>query len=67
LSCKCNPICPECVINGIHKGHEVKLLKHCHPHFVQQIEDLRIQVISKIEEMEHHEERLEHRRKEIFE
>jgi hypothetical protein len=35
LTCRCNPICPECIINGPHSGHEVKLLKHCHSHFIQ--------------------------------
>lgn len=24
FTCRCNPICPECIINGPHKGHEVK-------------------------------------------
>lgn len=67
FTCKCNPICPECIINGPHAGHEVKQLKQCFPHFVQQMEDLQIQLTSKIEECSAQEERLEQRRRDIYE
>ena len=51
FDCKCAPICPECVIFGAHKGHNVSLLKKATPTIMKHIEELYQQANQKMDEL----------------
>lgn len=51
FDCQTAPICPECVIHGAHHGHQVKLLKKAYPVIVKDMEELAIQVNTKIDDL----------------
>ena len=52
------PVCPECVIHGEHRGHNVQLLKKAYPVIVKTIEELQMQIKGKIDEIDHQDQRL---------
>ena len=37
FTCLCPPICPECIIHGVHRDHDVKTLKKSYPLVKEQI------------------------------
>ena len=67
FNCEGKCICAECVIHGKHKSHEVMRIKKAYPVVRSELEDLLLQLSNKVDEVEMAEERLESRKKEIFE
>lgn len=51
FECNTSPICPECVIHGSHQGHNVSLLKKAYPQICKAMEELAIQVNTKIDDL----------------
>ena len=67
FDCSTTPICPECVIHGSHQGHNVCLLKKAYPQIVKAMEELAIQVNTKIDDLALQDTRFDSRRREIGE
>ena len=67
FDCNTAPICPECVIHGAHRGHEVSLLKKAYPKIVKEMEELAIQVNTKCDDLALQDQRIESRRRDIGE
>jgi B-box zinc finger/Putative zinc finger in N-recognin (UBR box) len=59
------PICSECVIHGLHKGHNVSTLKKAYPQILAKIEELQIQLGTKVDELQLQNQRLESRKREM--
>lgn len=65
--CNKPPVCPECIIHGSCRGHNVVLLKKAHPQIVKAMEELQIQVSARVDDLALQEQRLEARKREISE
>lgn len=46
------PVCSECVIHGIHKGHNVATLKKAYPQIVGKVEELQLSLGSRVDELQ---------------
>ena len=53
------PVCSECVIHGVHKGHNVQTIKKSYPLITDKLEDLVIHIGSKIDDLHVVEQRIE--------
>ena len=51
FDCSCPPICSECVIHGAHRGHNVQTIKKAYPQVMARVEELALNVNSKIDEL----------------
>lgn len=40
FDCLCPPVCPECVVHGAHRGHEVATLRKAYPIVISKVEEL---------------------------
>eukprot|EP01017_Pseudomicrothorax_dubius_P003127 TRINITY_DN1036_c0_g2_i3.p1 TRINITY_DN1036_c0_g2~~TRINITY_DN1036_c0_g2_i3.p1 ORF type:complete len:361 (+),score=93.72 TRINITY_DN1036_c0_g2_i3:539-1621(+) len=67
FECMCNCICPECIIHGSHRNHEVQTIKKAYPIIKGKTEDLLSQMGDKISEMVGIEDRFNLKKKEIVE
>ena len=67
FDCNVPPVCPECVIHGEHRGHNVQLLKKAAPLIVKTIEEVQMQVRGKVDEIEHQDQRIQSRKREVIE
>mmetsp|Transcript_41720 Transcript_41720/g.90879 ORF Transcript_41720/g.90879 Transcript_41720/m.90879 type:complete len:384 (+) Transcript_41720:36-1187(+) len=65
LTCESRCVCAECVVYGTHKGHEVMNVKKAFPLIKQKIEDLKVHIGSRMEELAKVEHRLEHQRRDV--
>lgn len=52
FDCYCPPICSECVIHGAHRGHNVQTIKKAYPQVMARVEELALNVNSKIDELQ---------------
>jgi len=59
------PICSECVIHGLHKGHNVNTLKKAYPVILAKIEELQLSLGSKVDELQLQNQRLDSRKREM--
>ena len=67
FECNVPPVCPECVIHGEHRGHNVQLLKKAYPTIVKTIDELQIQIKTKVDELELNDQRILSRKREVHE
>ena len=44
LDCECKCICAECVIHGLHKGHEVLSVKKAYPLLQSKVSSLSVEL-----------------------
>jgi hypothetical protein len=51
FDCLCPPICSECVVHGSHKGHEVATVKKAYPIIMGKVEELGLNLGTKIDEL----------------
>lgn len=65
FDCRCPPICPECVIHGYHKGHNVSTLKKAFPEILKAVEELHSDLTSRVEDLMVCDQKVGLRRKEV--
>ena len=66
LDCMSNCVCPECVIHGIHKNHEVLNIKKAFPIIYKNIKDMHNNLNNKIKEINLTKNNIEKRKKDIL-
>lgn len=66
FDCTSPPICSECVIHGTHQGHNVATLRKAYPLVMAKVEELALQLNSKVDELYLNMQRLESRKREII-
>ena len=65
FDCESECICAECVIHGLHKGHEVMQIKKAYPIVRDKIEEIFLSVSNKVDEIELRAEKIEMQKKDI--
>ncbi|CEM02537.1 unnamed protein product [Vitrella brassicaformis CCMP3155] len=65
LTCESACVCAECVIHGIHKGHEVQNIKRAYPLVKGKVEDYLYNVTTRVEELAIVEQRIEQHRRDL--
>jgi len=65
LDCMINCICPECIIHGTHKNHEVLNIKKAYPLIYKKIQEIGSNINSKVKELYSAQNGIEQKRKDI--
>ena len=65
LDCMINCICPECIIHGVHKNHDVLNIKKAYPLIYKKIQDIGNNINSKVKELYSAQNSIEQKRKDI--
>eukprot|EP00347_Sterkiella_histriomuscorum_P002534 403367782 len=66
FDCLVPPVCSECVVHGVHRGHNVATVRKAYPQVMAKVEELGLNINSKIDELHLQSQRLESRKREVI-
>ncbi len=65
FDCICEPICPECVVHGAHRNHNVLTIRKAFPTIKQKIEDMVGTLSGHIQSLNEHQNILSNKKQEV--